>query len=402
MAQFKVKALKSNGERYVETIQAESADILREELEANGEQVISVTLEEKKENWLKSISFGGVKSQEKITATKNLSTMLKAGISISRSLLILKRQARNQKFAKILSDVHEQIEGGSTFSDALKKHSEFSPLYVSMVRSGEEGGNLHKVLMTLGQQMEKTDQLKKRVKGAMIYPTVIFSVMIIIASLMLAFVVPTLVSTFEGVGVELPASTQFIIFISNSILNHTLLLIVLFSALISGVYYSIAKTTRGKRSFDFFILHIPVIKNMVKEVNAARTSRTLSSLLASGVGMVDALEITGDVIQNSYFKPVLAEAAKKIQKGDSVSAVFIKYEHLYPVLVGEMMSVGEETGKTSEMLMNIADYFENEVDQKTKDLSTIIEPVLMVLIGAAVGFFAVSMLGPVYSIMDQI
>jgi type IV pilus assembly protein PilC len=162
------------------------------------------------------------------------------------------------------------------------------------------------------------------------------------------------------------------------------------------------QTKKGKRVRDYVVLHLPVIGPLIKQVNSARTARTLSSLLSAGVPVVESMRITGEVLQNSYYKEVLEKAEHSIQQGISVSSVFMEVPHLYPVFVGEMVSVGEETGKLSEMLLGVADFYEDEVEQKTKDMSTIIEPVLMVIIGAVVGFFAISMITPIYSVMDTI
>ncbi len=277
----------------------------------------------------------------------------------------------------------------------------FSPLFVSMVKSGEESGNLAGSLKVVSIQMEKTYQLTKKIRGALMYPAVIFCIMIIIGVLMLIYVVPTLTSTFIGLGVKLPASTQFIITLSDFLKNHYALTAfgLIFIVLL---LYLAGKSKKGRRFFDYIGLRIPVMGTIVKEINAARTARTLSSLLSSGVDIVVAIEVTRDVLQNSYYKEVLEKAQTTIQKGEPMSTIFIENDKLYPIFVGEMMSVGEETGKMADMLLGVAVFYEDEVDQKTKDMSTIIEPVLMVFMGVAVGFFAISMIAPTYSLVDAI
>jgi type IV pilus assembly protein PilC len=225
--------------------------------------------------------------------------------------------------------------------------------------------------------------------------------MIIIGVLMLIYVVPTLTATFTDLKVPLPATTRFIIFISDTLKNHTLIIVALV-AILFALSYTAAKTRQGKRFFDFLVLHLPIIGTLVRETNSARTARTLSSLLISGVEVVNAIDITKDVLQNSYYKEVLSRSAAVIQKGEPLSGVFIASEKFYPPFVGEMISVGEETGKLSEMLYRVAVYYEADVEQKTKDMSTIIEPFLMVIIGAAVGFFAISMISPTYSLVGSI
>ena len=221
--------------------------------------------------------------------------------------------------------------------------------------------------------------------------------MIVIGIIMLMYVVPTLTKTFEELGVELPNSTQFIIAVSDFLINHTILGVLIITLLIFVSFLGF-RSKRGKVMIDYVLFRIPVISNIIREVNSARTTRTLSSLLSAGVEIINAISITKEVVQNSYFKDVLEQSKKDIQKGLPLSKSFMKNEKIYPILVSEMIAVGEETGQLSEMLQQIAEFYEGEVEQKTKNISTIIEPFLMVFIGIAVGFFAISMISPIYSI----
>ena len=277
----------------------------------------------------------------------------------------------------------------------------FSPLFISMVSAGEQGGNLAESLKIVSQQMESSYLLRKKIKSAMVYPIIVLSTMFIIGILMLVFIVPTLTATFKELNVALPISTQVIIFISDFLRNHYLISLIIFVVISMGGYI-IKKTKFGKRFFDYIALHIPLISPIVKEINSARTARTLASLLSSGVELIESVQITGMVLQNSYYKEVLEEAEKEVQKGIPLSALFIKKENLYPIFVGEMMGVGEETGAFSDILLQVALFYEDEVERKTKDMSTIVEPFLMIVIGLAVGFFAVSMISPTYTVMNNI
>ncbi len=346
--------------------------------------------------------FKTVKLNEKIMFTKNLSGMLKAGLSISRALQVLVKQTTNLYLRTIITSLVDTIDKGGTLSDGLAKHPKvFSTLFIAMVKAGEESGGLPNTLTEIGITLEKTYALNRKIKSALMYPAIILFAIFIIGILMFVYVVPTLTKTFRELGVELPTSTKIVVGISDAVSNHlgfVMLAIVLFGVFI---YVSI-RTPKLKRAIDFFSIKIPVVGVLLKEVNAARTTRTLSSLLSSGVSISRALTITRDVLQNIYYKHALEEALQTVEKGEPMSSVFKHHENLYPVMVGEMMEVGEETGKLSSMLIDIALFYEGEVEAKTKDLSTIIEPVLMIFIGAAVGFFAVSMLSPMYSIMDAI
>jgi type IV pilus assembly protein PilC len=294
------------------------------------------------------------------------------------------------------------VNKGSSFSESLSKHPKvFSPLFIAMVKAGEESGTLAQALKSVSAQMASSYALESRVRGALMYPGVIITAMIIIGIMMFIFVIPTLMKTFEDLSLDLPLSTRMILGLSTLIREHGLILLLVILVIGLGIYMWSRKPV-GRKFVHGFLLRIPVIGTLVQEVNAARTARTLSSLLSSGVDIVESVNITSSVVQNVHFRTVLTEAAEVIKKGSLMSKVFAGYERLYPVFFTEMISVGEETGKMGEMLGNVATYYEADVEQKTKDMSTIIEPVLMIVVGAAVGFFALSMIAPMYSLVDAI
>ena len=407
MPKFTFKAVKSSGEAYEAVRESADKFSLYREVKNEGSTVVEVS-ETKEGNgdkfFLSTILsiFGRVRMHEKIIFTKNLGAMLNAGLSLSRALSIIERQTKNKKLKTVTVSLSADISRGKTLSEAMKEHPQvFSKLLISMVGAGEESGSLAKSLIIVSEQMDNMYKLQKKVKGAMIYPAVIITVMFIIGSLMLVYVVPGLTKTFKDVNVDLPMSTKLVIFVSDFAKNNA---ISAFFGLIVGIsaLYAWTRTKNGKKSLDFLMLHLPIMSSIIKETNSARTSRTLSSLLSAGVPVAQALGITGGVIQNFYYKEVLQKSQESVEKGDSISSVFLKNDRLYPIFVGEMMNVGEETGNMSNMLMEVALFYENEVSQKTKDMSTVIEPFLMVFIGAVVGFFAVSMITPMYSIMNNI
>ena len=403
MALFRYTAQSTSGDTYERTLEAPDRFSVYTHIRKEGGTVIEVMDASDRNIFLRlsqgfSQMTGRVKEHEKIVFARNLGTMIKAGLPLSRALQALERQTRNQKFKAVLQALNVEITKGIPLSEAMEKApGVFSSLFVSMVRAGEESGRLVESLEVVGVQMERAYNLKKKVRGALIYPSIVVIAMIGIGILMLMFVVPTLTQTFTELGVALPKSTQAVIAISNFMTTHT---VVFLGSL--GLFFLISvwgfRTKRGQRIFEFTILHTPIISKLVKEVNSARTARTLSSLLSSGVEIVRSIAITGEVVQNSYYREVLAVAEEVIQKGGALSEVFSKHEDLYPVMFGEMVAVGGETGKLTAMLEQIADFYESEVEQQTKDLSTVIEPFLMLLIGVVVGFFAVSMISPIYSI----
>ena len=270
-----------------------------------------------------------------------------------------------------------------------------------MVKAGEKSGNLENSLKLVALQLHKDYSLRRKIKSAMMYPLIIFIAMIGIGILMLIYVVPTLVSTFSELGVELPASTRAVIYVSNSLLTSGLIMLGAV-IILGGLLFRFLKTIRVKNGMDIIFVKLPIIGGINKKFNAARTCRTLSSLITSGVDILEAISITQGVLQNHLYKTVLNNAKERIQRGEAIARSFLDAESLYPPLVGEMIAVGEETGELSQMLLRLAIFYENEVAAATKDLSTIIEPVLMIFMGAVVGFFAVSMISPMYSLVGGI
>ena len=402
---FTYSAKSKTGEILESMLESDDRYALSRELRSRGYVPLSITEKNKglaDKFLILSGTFSKVKVGEQIIFTKNLSGMIKAGLSLSRALSVLKKQTKNPKLNKILTSVTNDIDSGETFSSSLSKFPDvFSKLFVSMVRAGEESGNLAGALSDIGLNLEKANSLNKKIKSALIYPGIILSAMVVIGVLMFAFVVPTLASTFKELGVVLPFSTRMLIFFGNFFSNH---LILTFIILLGGGFglYSAFRAKFVAPYIDFLVLKIPVISNLTKELNTARTSRTISSLLFSGVSITRAIEITEDVVQNIYYKKVLNEAKTGIEKGEPFSKAFAAHIDLYPVMMSEMIQVGEETGKLSDMLLEIALFYEGEVENKTKNLSTIIEPLLMIVIGVGVGFFAISMISPLYSILGSI
>lgn len=341
-----------------------------------------------------------VKSDELVMTTRNLGSMLTAGLTVSRALSVIERQSKNPRLKGIIKRLIERINQGDQFYEGLKEFPEtFNDLYVAMIKAGEESGNLSETLQTLAVQLERSNNLVKKIKGAMIYPAIVMTVMVVIGILMMIYVMPQITGVFEGMDKELPPTTQFLIGASNFMAEYTALTIGGLIAFILGFIY-LLRTKIGKIATSWLIPRLPAIGPMAKETNAARTARTLSSLLNSGVDVIQSIEITEEVVQNVFYKKILREARNRVEKGTALSEVFIERSDMYPILVGEMILVGEETGQIAGMLGELATFYENEVERKTKDLSTIVEPLMMVVIGGGVGFFALALIAPIYSISD--
>ena len=405
MAHFSYTATKGNGEAYVGTSEAGDRFELYQAIRREGGHLVSVT--EDKNNKFLSLTYWNLKlshvgEYEKILFARNLGAMLSAGLALTRALAVIERQTKNAKLTYVVSQVGTDVRHGDNLNTALSKFPDVFPnVFIAMVKAGEESGDLTGALSTVADQMERMYDLKKKIRGALIYPVIILLAMVGISFLMMVEVVPTLASTFAEMKATLPLSTRVVIAISNVLKDYTLYALMGAMAFAAGIY-GILQTKRGRRGYEFAILHVPVIGGLVREVNAARTARTLASLLSAGVDVMTALTIAGKIVQNSYFREVIGAAREAVGAGEPLSTTFVRREDLYPAFVGEMMSVGEETGATADMLKRLAVYYEMEVDRKTKDMSTIIEPFLMLLIGAGVGFFAVSMITPIYQMSQNI
>lgn len=398
---FTYKALQKDGHITEGERESESVDALTKSLKTEG--LVVVSAREKSRHSLEfNFSFGTFKMVEKITFARNLGSMLEAGLALSRSLEVIARQTKNTGTKKIIIEINEKIKTGTAFSVALEAYPKvFNSLFVSMTRAGEESGNLADAFKNIAGQLEKNYLLKKKVKGAMVYPGVIIGAMSLVGFFMLTYIVPTLSKTFKELNVELPQTTQFIIGLSDFFQENTLAFFGIVLALLVGLWL-LVKSSFGKKALDIIVVKAPLVGILTKEINSARTARTLSSLLKAGVPYLQAVQITKGVVSNHIYKNILEKAEKRVETGDKVSQVFSENEKFYPAFVGEMVAVGEETGELSEMLLKVAEFYENEVDQKTKNMSTIIEPVLMLVVGAAVGFFAISMISPMYSLVENI
>lgn len=404
MPQFEYKARLPEGKtkkgKLFANDQAEVAEIMKR----RGMTLVSARdLSQKKKGELHLPKFlQRVGLVDKMLFTRNLAVMLKAGLSFARALSILSEQTKSSYFREILQDVSAEVQKGKTLADSLNKYPKvFNSLFVSMVRVGEASGNLEEVLGLLALQLKKDHEIVSKVKGAMTYPAVILVAMAGIGTLMMMFVFPSLLNMFEESGAELPLTTQMLIWLSNALQTYAL---IIFPAVIVMIviFLKFIKTPVGKPLFDKVLLKLPIVGGITTKVNVARFSRTLSSMIQSGVSIVEALNIIAGTLGNHYYSNSAADACKKVQKGLELSEVMGEYSNLYPGMMIHMIQVGEETGSLEGTLKQVAEFYEEEVDQFTSNLSSIIEPVLMLIMGAAVGVFALALIQPMYSIMGTI
>ncbi len=346
--------------------------------------------------------FFKIPLSEKMMFARNLSVMISSGMPLSRAVSNICAQTKNKNFIKALKKIQEELQSGSTLSEGLSKYPGiFDELFVNMIRVGETGGNLEEVLNILAVQLEKEHELMRKVKGALVYPAVILVAMVGIGIIMMIYVVPQITGVFKDLNAELPPTTQFIIDASNFMREHFILSLGGFVAVLA-LLKLISMTDAGRKAVGMLLINIPVVKNIVIKLNCGRFARIYSSLLRSGVSVVESLKILSRTLTNYYYKAAFKKASENVQKGVSLSKIIYDEKEVFPILVPQMIEVGEETGKTEDVLMKLAEFYENEVSDLTKNLSSIIEPVLMIIIGSAVGFFAISILQPMYSVLENI
>jgi type IV pilus assembly protein PilC len=345
--------------------------------------------------------WAGVSLAEKMIFSRHLAVMIKAGLALPRSLEILSVQTKNSYFRQVINAVKDNVSRGQNFSESLAKYSDvFSEFFISMVKVGEAAGNLDDILISLASQMEKDHELRSKIRSAMIYPAVIVVVMVGIGILMMVTVIPKLSATFAELNLILPWSTQLVMGVSSFLSNHLIisLIIIVFAVLLFRLFL---KTGAGKRAADRIILNVPPFSGLSRKINSAYFARNLSSLIEAGVPILNALQIVAKTLSNSFFQDSLVWSSQQVQKGEPLSRVLQSFPQLYPAMVAQMIEVGETTGTLSGVLIHLAEFYEGEVTDITKNLSSIVEPILMVIIGIIVGFFAISMIQPMYSMMNQ-
>lgn len=358
--------------------------------------------EDNGKSWQGLAVWKRVSLTEKMMFIKHMAVMVKAGLPIPRILEVLAIQSKSRYFKEVLNSIKENIKTGKSLADSMAEYPKiFPPLYSSSIRIGEIGGNLEEVLELLSIQLQKEHDIKSKIKGAMIYPSVIVFAMVVIAILLMIFVVPNLMKVFADMNIDLPLSTRIIIGTSQFMTGHLFLTFGIV-ILIPILFMLFKSSTVGKNTLHFIYLKIPIVNGIIKKVNTARFARTLSSLLKSGVSIVNALEIISDSLDNVFFKNALKSAGEHVQKGAPLHEAIEKFPNLFPPMVTQMVKVGEETGSSEQILSQLAEFYEKEVDEITKNLSSIIEPCLIMVIGGAVGFFAISVIQPMYTVMDYV
>ncbi len=343
----------------------------------------------------------GVKRKDLVVFSRQFATMINSGLPLIQCLEILGEQVENPHLGRIILGVSSDVEAGNTLSDSLAKHDRvFTPLFINMVAAGEAGGILDRVLYRLAEYLEKSNNIRRKVKGALIYPGVVISIAIIVTIFLLVFVIPTFAKLFESSGLNLPLPTRFTIAASNFMMAAWPLLLILSIASVVGLrrYY---RTDRGEYRIDKLLLKIPHLGELLRKASIARFSRTLGTLLSSGVPILDAMEITATTSGNRVVQEAVLQSRSSIATGDTISDPLGK-STVFPPMVVQMIRVGEETGEMDNMLDKIADFYEEEVDVAVETLTSVLEPILIVGIGMIVGGMVVSMYLPIFRLATAI
>jgi type IV pilus assembly protein PilC len=349
------------------------------------------------------VGFGGkVKDKDIVIFTRQFSTMIDAGLPLVQALEILSTQVENKNFGKTISQVKVEVEAGSTYADALRKHPRvFTELYVNMVAAGEAGGILDTILNRLAAYIEKAMKLKKKVKGAMVYPAVVTSIAVLVIAVIMIFVVPTFSKMFATLGGTLPMPTRIIIGASHFIAGIGGLLT---AGAITGIVVFIVqfrRTEKGQRITDRILLKLPIFGKLLNKVAVAKFTRTLGTLVSSGVPILDGLEITAKTSGNKVIEESIMEVRKGVVGGKTLAEPITKAK-VFPPMVTHMIAVGESTGALDAMLGKIADFYDDEVDAAVSNLTAMMEPMLMVFLGGAVGFIVISMYLPIFKLITLI
>ena len=401
-ATFAFKAVDAAGTPEKGEITGLSRQAVTDELKGRGLTVMDLV--EKKTGFNMEISLGPkkVKAAELTVMTRQLATMISSGMTLLRTFYVLEEQVENKKLKETLAAVREDIESGLSFSEALDKHPKiFSPLYVAMVRAGEAGGVLEEALERIADQLEKDDALRRQVKSAMAYPTVVMVFALGVLLALIAFIVPVFVGVFEEFGGELPAITKLTVAMSKFVTGQWYLLIAIFIGVPIG-FKKWRNSSWGRPQWDRIRLRVPFkIGVTAQKIALARWSRTFSALYSAGVPIMQAIDVTGQTAGNTLIENAMDSVIESVKSGGSIAAP-LRDATIFPSMVAQMIAVGEETGNLDTMLTKVADFYEDEVAAAIKALTSILEPIMIVLVGAIVGFIVIAMYMPMFKVYDQI
>jgi type IV pilus assembly protein PilC len=401
MPKFSWEARTKTGAAQKGVMEADNVGAVETQLKRFG--FTGITIKEEKKGGGASFSFGKKKVDTKdlVVFTRQFATMIDSGLPLVQCLDILSGQQENKTFKECLLKVKESVESGSTFADALSKHPTiFDQLYVNLIAAGEVGGILDTILNRLAAYIEKAMKLKKQVKGAMVYPATIMAIAVIVVGVILVFVIPTFAKMFTEFGGELPAPTRFVIALSNFLKRYIFVIIGIFY----GISYVVKKyyaTSDGQRKIDRMLLRAPVVGILIRKVAVAKFTRTLGTMISSGVPIMDGLEIVAKTAGNKIVEEAIYKVRQAISEGKTIADPLAE-SGVFPAMVVQMIAVGEATGAMDTMLNKIADFYDDEVDDAVSNLTSMMEPLLMVFLGTTVGGLVIAMYLPIFKLAGAV
>jgi type IV pilus assembly protein PilC len=401
MSTYVFKAMDLTGAKATGEVEAESKQIVNDQLKQRGLIVLDIA-DKHASKELELPFLNRIKPADLTIMTRQLATMVNSGMTILRALYVLEAQTENEKLAATIALVRKDVEAGLPLSDALERHPKvFNPLFVAMTRAGETGGVLDSALERVAAQLESADSLRRQVKAAMAYPMVVMGFAVSVLVALVVFLVPVFVGTFKQFGGDLPAITKFTVGLSHAMTGYWWAFI-LGGAGITWAFKNWKRTDGGRKTWDTFKLRIPMkIGDIVQKIALARWSRTLSALVSAGVPLMQALEITGQTAGNWCIEKAMGDVIESVRQGGTIADP-LKDAPVFPGMVTHMIGVGEETGAMDTMLSKIADFYEDQVAAAVKQLASILEPVMIIVVGGMVGFIVISMYMPLFKVYDSI
>lgn len=402
MPTYRYSAMDTTGRNVNGTLEADSLDLVRAKLADLSYHILTIRETRGRagiQDWFNGIQR--VKLRDLVMFSRQFATMIDAGLSVVKCLDILQKQSRNPKMKDVIGEVKRDVGGGMSLTEALQRHPRiFSPLYVNMIRSAETAGILDQVLDRLSTFLEKEQETRNKIKAAMMYPVVVFCFAVLMLIALLFFVLPKFKGIFETMGLELPLTTRLLLNSSGYITTYWYIALVV---LVGGVVLvkTMARTDKGKYAIDAAKLRLPVFGDLILKTSVSRFARTFGTLISSGVPVLRALEIVADTAGNRVISDTVLRARVSIKEGQKISTPLFGSK-IFPVMVTQMIAVGEETGRLDQMLVKVSNFYDEEVDSTLKSLTSLIEPLMIVGLGFIVGFIAVSVISPIYSLVGSL
>jgi len=398
MPNFKYKAVNQDNEEVSGVVEAVNEDMAIDTLKEKGLKILSIE-ESRKGNGFQ-IVLDRVKPKDIVVMSRQLSVLISANVALVQSLRILVEQTQNPKLKMIISEIADNVDEGARLSDALSKHPKvFTDFYINVIRAGETSGKLDESLNYLADELEKDYDMMSKIKGAMIYPAFVTCGMIVVGIIMMVFVVPKLTEVIQQAGGELPLSTKILIATSDFMVNYWYVLIVAFIGLVIGMRL-LLKMPAAKKVFDQLLLRMPIFGRLFQRIYLVRFTRSFETLLVGGVNIAEALEVTGNIVSNHVYRDLILETKKQVEDGESISILFEQSNDV-PKMVSQMMQIGEKTGRLDSILSKVTDFYTREIDNTVANLMTLMEPIIMVVMGIGVGIMVAAIILPMYNMASS-